>query len=174
MAGMIETDRLTLRPHVVGDFEESAAIWADPIVTRHIGGKPFGPEESWSRLLRYIGHWHALGFGYWVVREKTSGRFVGEVGFADFRRVIEPSFAGAPEIGWVLEPSMHGRGFATEAVNAALAWATAHFGAAQRTVCMIDPDNEASLRVAAKCGFREIARTDYKGGPVILFERPGA
>lgn len=169
----IDTERLTLRPHRVEDYAESAALWADPVVVRHIGGKPFGPEVSWSRVLRYIGHWAALGYGFWVVREKATGRFVGEVGFSDFKRAIEPSFGDRPEMGWVLTSSAHGRGYATESVRAALAWAEAHFGRAQRVVCMIDPGNEASRRVALRCGFVETARTVYSGEPVVLYERPG-
>lgn len=62
----LETERLILRGHGVDDFGDSAAMWAEPEVVRHIGGRPFTREESWSRLLRYIGHWSALGFGYWV------------------------------------------------------------------------------------------------------------
>jgi RimJ/RimL family protein N-acetyltransferase len=166
----IESERLTLRGHVVDDFDDSAAMWAEPEVTRHIGGRPFTREESWSRLLRYVGHWSALGFGYWVVSEKLSGRFVGEVGFSDFKRELVPSFGGAPEIGWVLSTSAHGRGFATEAARAAVAWGETHFGSA-RTVCLINPENLASIRVAAKCGYKEFARASYKGGPTILFER---
>ncbi len=61
-------------------------MWADPEVTRYIGGKPLTEEESWARLLRYVGHWSLLGFGYWVVEEKTTGNFIGEVGFADYKR----------------------------------------------------------------------------------------
>ncbi len=109
----LETDRLILRPHVREDFDESYALWSDETVTRFIGGKPFSREEVWSRLLRYAGHWALLGYGYWVIREKNSGRFVGEIGFADYQRDIEPPL-GAPEIGWALMPSMHGIGYATE------------------------------------------------------------
>lgn len=166
----LESERLTLRGHRVTDYDDSAAMWAEPEVTRHIGNRPFTREESWSRLLRYVGHWSALGFGYWVVSEKSSGRFVGEVGFSDFKRELVPSFDGAPEIGWVLAPSAHGKGFATEAVRAVVAWGETHFGAA-RTVCLIDTRNLASLRVAAKCGYEEFARATYKGGPTILLER---
>ena len=50
--------------------------------------------------MRYSGHWAILGFGYWVVRDTQSGRFLGEVGFADYHREIEPSLHGTPEIGW--------------------------------------------------------------------------
>jgi RimJ/RimL family protein N-acetyltransferase len=166
----IDTERLTLRGHRGEDFSESAAMWGDPEVTRYIGGTPFTEEEVWSRLLRYVGHWALLGYGYWVVRERASGRFVGEVGFGDLRRAIDPPFDGAPEIGWVLASWSHGRGYATEAVRAVVEWGAQHFGPT-RTVCLINVDNTRSIRVAEKCGYREYARTTYKTSPVILFER---
>ncbi len=169
---VIETARLRLRGHRVGDFGDCAAMWGDATVARHIGGRPSSAEESWARMLRYAGLWALLGYGYWAVEEKASGRFVGDVGFADFKRDVQPSFDGAPEIGWVLAPWAHGVGFATEAVGAAVAWGDGHFGAPP-TVCMIDPDNAASIRVAEKCGYREFARTAYKGQPAILFRRDG-
>ncbi len=168
----IDTERLTLRAHRIEDFRDCAALWADPEVTRHIGGRPSTPEEVWARLLRYVGHWSMIGYGFWLVREKASGHFVGEVGFADFKRDITPSFDGSPEGGWALMPRAHGKGYATEAVRAAIAWLETHLGRA-RTVCMIDPENAPSIRVAERCGYTEWLRTDYKGDAVILFERCG-
>lgn len=106
-----------------------------------------------------------------MVRDAASGRFVGEVGFGDFRRDMSPSFGDTPEAGWVLAPWSHGRGYATEAVAAALAWGDARFEAG-RTVCMIDPRNAPSLRVAAKSGYVEYGRTDFRGSAVVLLERP--
>ena len=166
----IDTPRLTLRGHRLDDFADSLALWSDPEVTRHIGGRPSTEEEVWARLLRYAGHWALLGFGYWVVREKGSGRFVGEVGFADFRRDMDPPLGPAPEGGWVLTPAAHGKGYATEAVLAALAWGEARHGWA-RTMCIIGPENAPSLRVAEKCGYREIRRATYKGGPAVVLAR---
>jgi RimJ/RimL family protein N-acetyltransferase len=166
----IDTDRLIMRPHVRADFDESYAMWSDPEVIRYIGGQPFTREEVWARLLRYVGHWTLLGFGYWVVREKQSGVFVGEVGFADFQRQMEPSLDGTPEAGWALSPAAHGRGYATEAVRAALRWADAQWPGAD-TACMIAPDNEPSLRVARKCGYVEWVHSSYKGKPTIQFRR---
>src|SRR5215467_762183 len=93
---ILETERLRLRGHHLDDFPHSAALWADPKVTRHIGGKPFTEEETWTRFLRCIGHWSLLGFGYWVVAEKATGTFVGEVGFADYKRDLKPSLKGIP------------------------------------------------------------------------------
>jgi len=167
----IDTERLTLRPHRLEDFNDALEMWRDPAVTRYIGGKPFTEEEVWQRLLRYAGHWALLGFGSWVVRERGSGRYAGEAGFAVGRRPVEPPLGDAPESGWALMPWAHGRGFATEAMQAVLAWGTNHFGPERRTVCMIHPENLASLRVAQKCGYREYARTTYKGDATVLFER---
>jgi RimJ/RimL family protein N-acetyltransferase len=167
---VLVTERLTLRAHSRDDLADSRALWADAIVTRYIGGRPFTDEEVWTRLLRYVGHWSVLGYGYWVARETATTRFVGEIGFADYRREIDPPFDGAPEMGWVVAPWAHGRGFASEAVRAALAWGDANLRV-PRVVCMIDPGNDPSLRVAARHGFVEYARTPYKGHEAILFER---
>jgi RimJ/RimL family protein N-acetyltransferase len=166
----LDTERLSLRGHTLADVADCTAMWGDPLVTRHIGGRPASAEDVWARVLRYLGLWALLGYGYWVVRERETGRFVGEVGLADFRRDLIPSLDGAPEFGWALAPWAHGNGFATEAVRAALAWSDAHLRPA-RSVCLIDPENAASLRVAAKCGFREAARTAYKGVDTLILER---
>ncbi len=64
----------------------------------------------------------------------------------------------------------HGKGYATEMVRGALAWADRTLPD-RRTVCIIHVDNTASLRLAAKCGFREYWRAGYKGSPVALLER---
>jgi RimJ/RimL family protein N-acetyltransferase len=165
----LETARLTLCGHRPSDLDDSLALWSDPEVVRYIGGKPAGREEVWARLLRYLGHWAVADYGFWQVRERATGRFVGEVGLADFKRDLEISFEGAPETGWVLAPWSHGRGYATEAMTAVLAWADASVHA--RTVCLINPGNSASLRVAAKCNYREFARADYKGAEVCILER---
>jgi RimJ/RimL family protein N-acetyltransferase len=120
--------------------------------------------------MNYVGHWSLLGFGYWLIEEKETGNFVGELGFADFKRGVEASIEGVPEAGWVLCPSAHGKGYATEALQAAHAWGDAHLPSL-RTVCLIDPENAASLRVAEKYGYREIQRTTYLDSPTIIFER---
>ncbi|PVE24988.1 GNAT family N-acetyltransferase [Microvirga sp. KLBC 81] len=167
---MLETERLVLRAHRVSDFADSLDLWRNPEVTRFIGGRPYTQEEIWARLVRYVGHWVLLGYGYWAVTDKATGRFIGEVGFADFKRDIEPSFEGMPEIGWVLAPHAHGKGYATEAVRAAIAWGDDHFEAAG-TVCIIAPENQPSIRVAEKCGYREFLHTTYKDNPTIMFMR---
>lgn len=167
----LETDRLLLRGHRRDDHAESAAMWADPQVVRHISGTPFSPEESWSRLLRYAGHWALQGFGYWVVEARDDGRFIGEVGLSDFKRDIRPPLDGRPEAGWVLKTAEHGHGFATEAVTRILAWADERL-ASPETVCIVDPEHAASIAVARKVGFRDEAMGSYEGQPTLIMSRP--
>jgi RimJ/RimL family protein N-acetyltransferase len=167
---VLTTDRLTMRGHRLDDFADLMATWADPEVTRFLGGRPFKEEEVWTRLLRYVGHWAVMGFGYWCVRETATDRFVGDIGFADYKRDIVPSITGTPELGWVMSPSAQGKGYATEAVRAALAWGESHFGNA-RSVCLIDPENQRSLRVAEKAGYRERMRTTYHNQAVLILDR---
>ncbi|MEZ4359322.1 MAG: GNAT family N-acetyltransferase [Kofleriaceae bacterium] len=166
----LRTERLILRGPRRDDLGDSVALWGDPEVTRFLGGVPSTAEETWSRFLRNLGHWALQGFGYWVVRERDGDRFVGEVGLADLHRAIEPSLEGVPEAGWVLAPASAGRGLATEAVRAVLAWSEAALGAA-RVVCIINDDHVASRRVAEKCGFVRFAESRYKGAAVQMFER---
>jgi RimJ/RimL family protein N-acetyltransferase len=167
---IIETERLRLRGHELRDFEASAAMWGDPDVARFIGGRPSTREETWARYLRYVGFWPVLGFGYWVIESKTDGRFLGEIGFADMKRELTPSFEGLHEHGWALITAAQGKGIASEAVAATLAWGERTFPRFE-PVCMISPENAASIRLAEKFGYREFARTEYKGAPTVLFRR---
>ena len=87
---VLTTERLTLTPPTMADFEDSAALWADPEVVRYITGKPSTRTEAWSRFQRQVGGWALLGFGAWTVRETASGRYIGEIGFGNFKREITP------------------------------------------------------------------------------------
>jgi RimJ/RimL family protein N-acetyltransferase len=122
------------------------------------------------RLLRYVGHWTLLDYGMWAVETRGSGEYVGDIGFFNAKREIDPSLGDEPEIGWVLASHAHGKGYATEAVRAVVAWGDRRFHGA-RTVCLIHPDNAPSLRVAEKCGYRELHRTTYKSQPAIVLGR---
>ena len=166
---VIETQRLRLRGHRAADFADVYAMWSDPAVTRYIG-HPSTESQAWMRLLSYVGAWELLGYGSWVVEERATGRFAGEIGFADFKRDIEAVMRGVPEAGWAFAAHAHGKGYASEALAAACAW---RYGAlaAERTVCIIDPQNIASIKVAEKAGFRAIGDGRFNEKTVRFFER---
>ena len=170
-APRLETGRLVLRGHRPADFDDCARMWGDPDVVRFISGTPLSREAAWSRLLRYAGHWALMGFGYWVVETKADGRFIGEVGLADYRREIDPPLDGRPEAGWVLRTEAHGQGYAREAVACMLGWADRSLEAAE-TVCILDPAHAASRAVADAAGYTEQATATYMGGPTLVMSRP--
>ncbi len=124
--------------------------------------------EVWAvNTVEFSNH---TGYGAWTVRLANNGSYLGSVSILDHRRLIDPPLAD-PALGWGLSPACQGQGFASEAVQAVLDWADVRLPAA-RTVCMIAPENLASVRLAERVGYRPYATTTYKDGPVQLFERP--
>jgi len=169
-ASLIDTPRLRLRAHSLAAYEASVAMWADEIVVQYTGGLPSTPEQTWALVLNYAGLWAMFGYGYWAIEERATGAFVGEIGFADFKRDIAERMRDVPEIGWVLVRNAHGKGYATEAVQAVNFWGDTNL-ASVRTVCMINPLNIASIRVAQKGGFAQFETSSFNDRPVLFFER---
>ncbi|WP_114951210.1 GNAT family N-acetyltransferase [Sphingosinicella terrae] len=169
-APRIETARLVLRGFREEDLEPQAAMLSDPLVMRHVGGVALSREEAWRRVIGAAGLWTVLGYGYWAVERREDGAMIGQVGFADFKRAMEPSIEGLPEMGWIFAPGAHGLGYASEAVAAGLKWADVALVAPQ-VVAIIDAGNGASIRVAEKAGFSERETATYRGEPIELFRR---
>jgi [ribosomal protein S5]-alanine N-acetyltransferase len=95
---------------------------------------------EWARL-----SYRENGFGLWAVVRRSDGRFLGDCG--PMLQPVEDQVI--PEVGYHIVPSEQGRGYATEAARAAIAWvfANTHFG----TVCsVVSPENAPSRAVAAK------------------------
>lgn len=168
------TPRLILRGHRAGDHAEAVRLWQSPAVYEAIGGEPLSEQEVWLRILRYSGLWDFLGFGYWAVLERESGAYIGQLGFADFRRGLVGFDGHYPEAGWAINPYFAGRGYATEGVTAACRWLdsrTAH----KRSFCLIDGTNKSSQRIAEKMGFRYAIDTAFGASTTgVYFRERGA
>ncbi len=100
-----------------------------------------------------VGYGRCSGFGYFTIKLKESGEFIGEAGLADFHRDIVPSLNGYAEAGWALAPEHWGNGYAREAISAILAWYTGSPGK-RPVACMINPENAVSIRLARAIGFK--------------------
>ncbi|HYD11809.1 MAG TPA: GNAT family N-acetyltransferase [Allosphingosinicella sp.] len=169
-APVLETARLILRPFEESDLDAQARAMGDPEVMRYLGANPLSREDTWRRMLCAPGLWTLVGFGYWAVVARDDGRYLGQLGFADFKRDMTPSIEGLLEIGWIFAPAAQGQGYATEAAQAALAWADAVL-APDEVVAIIDAENAPSIRVAEKIGFNENEPATYRGEPILLFRR---
>jgi RimJ/RimL family protein N-acetyltransferase len=162
----LETPRLRLRPHGLDDFEAMHALTVAPETRQFLSGEP-SREDSYKRLLTTIASWHLFGYGTFAVVERDGGGYVGNCGLFRLERDLEPPFGGEPEAGWIVARERWGRGYAGEAMAAALAWFdTAH--SIRRTVCMISPGNQASERVAAKLGYEPFGLSRYRGGEDVM------
>ena len=161
MIPTLSTDRLILRPHRAEDYEPFAAMMAEPQVAEFItfNGKPQTRGESWRILAAIIGCWTLRGFGMWAVEERASGRYLGRVG--PWQPEGWPGF----EIGWGLSGAAQGKGYATEAAQAAIDWSRATLGVG-RILHIIHPDNVPSRRVAERLGAAIVGQWDAPWGVV--------
>jgi [ribosomal protein S5]-alanine N-acetyltransferase len=77
---------------------------------------------------------------------------------------LGPPEDGEVEVGYGLVEAARGRGLATEALRALLAEIDA---AGVQVRAGVEPDNGASLRILAGCGFTELRGTDGEGALVL-------
>jgi RimJ/RimL family protein N-acetyltransferase len=133
-----------------------------------------GPDQSeaaqFARFARNAGSWWLYGYGSFVVRERGRHELVGSVGVFHSWRGFGTGLDDTPEAGWIVAEPHWGKGYAGEAIRAALAWFDA-LGAAPRVACMIAEANARSLALAARLGFTEYDRRVFDGDRVILLER---
>lgn len=168
-APTIETARLRLRAYTQDDFGPILAMVSDGETMRHISGAQ-SREEAWRRMLAGPGCWALLGYGYWVVERRSDGAVIGQAGLADFKRDMEPSIEGIPELGYVFHAQVHGQGYASEAVSAILAWTDREFNGTE-VVAIIAADNLPSIRLAERNGFSQREQATYKAEPIEILRR---
>ena len=165
----LTTARLELWQPQTTDLPGLAALVAPDAVRRHLGNRPATMADAFARLTRNAGSWALYGYGNFIVLERGLPDLVGVCGVFHSWRGFD-GFDDVPEVGWIFAEPVWGRGYASEAGAAALAWFDRVQGP-RRIACMIDPDNQASHKVAARLGFVAHGDHDYEGGPVILLQR---
>jgi len=143
----LQTERLILRPMRALDAEDMYDYARRAEVTRFLLWSPH-PSIAYTReYLQYVEGRYAVGDFYdWAVVEKESDRMIGTCGFTEISAPHRTA-----QIGYVLNPDFHDRGFASEAAREVL-----RFGfevlELQRIEARFMVDNEASLRVMEKLG----------------------
>jgi RimJ/RimL family protein N-acetyltransferase len=157
------TDRLVLRRSRPEDAETISAYRSDPEVHRQQGWARTDPEAVRGDIEEMAGR--APGEpGGWVqfsVEEREGGTLVGDVGLSP-----ADGEAGVIKVGYTMSPDFQGRGYATEAVGALVAYA---FGALGADVvrAYADADNAPSIRVAEKVGMRLVERFEHREGDEV-------
>ena len=170
-APRLETERLILRDFTRDDLDAHAATLGDIEVMRHIGGEALTREDTMRRIFMAVGQWPVAGMGSWAVERKSDGKLVGQCGFLDFARDMQPNIEGQPEMGWIFDPSVHGQGIAREACEAALKWLDENLGPVE-VPAIINIGNEPSMKLAERLGFVRGPDGTYKDEPIAIFRRP--
>lgn len=143
----LETERLILRPMLVSDADDMYDYAHREEVTRYLLWSPHETRKNTVDFLRYIRTRYGLGDFYdWAVVEKESGRMIGTCGFTRFDFPHNTC-----EIGYVLNPDFHGKGYATEAASRVLEFGFSTLGV-HRAEAKFMKGNDASLRVMEKLG----------------------
>ncbi len=162
----LETERLLLRALGPRDLDAYAAMYADPEVMRFLEhGRPLDRGAAWRSMAVHLGHWRLRGYGQWALVERSSGELVGRAG------LWQPEGWPGLEVGWLLARRHWGRGFATEAGGAAVAYAFEVVGV-DRVVSLIRPENGASIRVAERLGERFERAIELGGNEVHVYCLP--
>ena len=141
---VLETTRLLMRVPSAADFDAYAAMNTDAETMRFIGGT-LPRAASWRKFLQVPGAWLLQGYAMFSVIEKSSGRWLGQLG------PWQPDGWPGTEIGWSFAREAQGQGFATEAGEAAMEWAFEHLGW-DEVIHSIHPDNIASQALARRLG----------------------
>jgi RimJ/RimL family protein N-acetyltransferase len=152
----IETARLRLRAWRSVNREPFVAMCADPEVMWDYGG-PIASVAADAKLERYAEAFARYGFTRWAV-ESHAGEFIGYVGALPHG--AEHALGAHVDIGWRLVRSAWGRGFASEAANAALADLFGRISLLE-VLAYTGPDNARSQAVMARLGLRRDPSRDF-------------
>ena len=148
MAIILETPRLILRHQVLSDLDDLWALYCDPEITRYIPDAPRTRQEAKEELEWHMnGHPNFPKLGLWATIYKENGKFIGRCGLLPW----EIDRQNEVEVAYTIARDSWGQGLGTEAAQAILEHGFNTLNLS-RLICLIEPENIASQKVAEKIG----------------------
>lgn len=145
----LATERLRLRPHNADDAEWLHELYSRPDVARYLLDEPWTAEVTHDKLTERLAKTDIDGeTGALALVIEHDGVPIGDVALW-----LTDHEHRQGEIGWVLDPSHGGKGFASEAVRAVLALGFDHYRL-HRITAQMDARNSASAALARRVGLR--------------------
>jgi RimJ/RimL family protein N-acetyltransferase len=162
---ILETDRLLLRRLQPGDLDGLYALYCDLEVRKYIPDAPLTYEEAREELEWFLnGHPRHPELGLWATIYKETGAFIGRCGLLPW--TIDGQ--AEVEVAYLLAKEYWGRGLGTEAARA-----IADYGFEKlhlsRLICLIDQDNQASIKVAGNIGMTFEREGQDEKGPYLIY-----
>ena len=165
---ILETDRLILRRLLPDDLDRLFALYSDPEIRRYFPEGTLTYEETKEELEWFLnGHPKHPQLGLWATMHKDSDQFIGRCGLLPW--TIEGR--NEVEVAYLIAKEYWGQGLGTEAAQAILQYGFGQLGLS-RLICMIDPSNKASRRVAEKIGMtleKEMDGFEGDGMPFLIY-----
>jgi RimJ/RimL family protein N-acetyltransferase len=157
----LETERLRLRPATIDDLDEWLAISRDA-ETAWWGEPSSTLEDARANLEKEVANQERYGFSLWAVELESDGEVIGATGLqhlADHDEI---------EVGYRFLQEHWGRGYATEAAQAAIGFGFEEL-ALDRIVAVTLPTNHASRRVMEKCGLNFVGAVHVYGRAQVKY-----
>ena len=162
---VIETERLALRLLTLDDLDALAAIYRDKDVRKYFPEGILTREQTKEELEWIINVYYGQhGFGLWATTHKETNEFIGRCGLLPW------TIDGSPEVevAYLLAKAYWGQGLGTEAAQAILAYGFERLHLS-RLICLIDPANEASVKVAMKIGMSLEREAEIEGDLTLVY-----
>jgi len=164
---VLETKRLILRRLTIDDLEALFALYRDPEVRKYFPEGTLTYEETKEELEWIINVYYGqYGFGLWATIYKETGELIGRCGLLPWTIEQRPEV----EVAYLLAKEYWGQGLGTEAAQAILDYGFEQLQLA-RLICLIDPENQASVKVARKIGMTLEKEGEIDGEPTLLYSR---
>lgn len=152
------TARLRLSRARPSDLPEVFAIQSDPRVWTHYPSlRHTDPATTWEMMQRWERSWQEAGLGSWVARSLDTGEMVANGGCTLLGGEVW-------NVGYRVAGDQHGKGYATELAQAAVALAR-ESDPDRPVIAYLVEHNLASARVAVKLGLRLVHRAQDAGNP---------
>jgi len=165
---ILETDRLIFRHLLPDDLDQLFVLYSDPEIRRYFPEGTLTYEETKEELEWFLnGHPKHPELGLWATILKESNQFIGRCGLLPW--TIEGRYE--VEVAYMIAKEYWRQGLGTEAAGAILQYGFEQLDLS-RLICLIDPANDASRRVAVKIGMtfeRELAEIDGDGLPTLVY-----
>ena len=150
MTYIFETERLILRHLTLSDLDDLYILYQDPEIRKYFPEGILSYEDTKEEL-----EWHMNGhpehpeLGLWATIHKETGKFIGRCGLLPWE--IDGKLE--VEVAYLLDKNFWNQGLATEAAKGVLEYAFTSLNLT-RIICLMDPDNTASRKVAERLGMK--------------------
>jgi ribosomal-protein-alanine N-acetyltransferase len=162
---ILESERLIFRRFLPGDLDNLFALYRDPEVRRYFPEGTLTYEETREELEWFLnGHPEHPQLGLWATIHKGTDQFIGRCGLLPW--IIDQR--SEVEVAYLLAKSYWRQGLGTEAAQAILGYGFKQLHLS-RLICLIDRDNQASIRVAQKIGMTFEREGSDEKGPYLLY-----